>query len=86
MKRSPALAALAAVWLLALEQSARAYLDPGSGSMILQLVLGALAATAVALRAFWTQIKALFGLRSAEKRRDGGNGGANPPNDRESGQ
>jgi hypothetical protein len=37
-----------------------AYLDPGSGSLLLQLVLAALLGAAVLVRAFWSKIKAFF--------------------------
>jgi len=41
------------------------YLDPGSGSFLLQLLIGALLAAGLAIRAFWTKIKRLFGGRSS---------------------
>jgi len=37
-----------------------AYLDPGTGSMILQVVLASLLAVAVAFRIFWRKIKSIF--------------------------
>jgi len=37
------------------------YLDPGSGSFILQIAIAALLALGVALRASWGKIKGLFG-------------------------
>ncbi len=37
-----------------------AYLDPGSGSLLLQLALAALLGAAVLIRAFWKRIKAFF--------------------------
>ncbi len=36
------------------------YLDPGSGSFLLQLLLGVLLGGGLAVRLFWKQIKALF--------------------------
>lgn len=36
------------------------YLDPGSGSMIIQLVLGAVLGLGVFVRIFWKNIKAFF--------------------------
>ena len=36
------------------------YLDPGSGSLILQLVLGALLAIGITIRIFWSKIKGWF--------------------------
>lgn len=39
------------------------YLDPGSGSFVLQLVIAALLGLAVAVRASWSRIKGLFGVK-----------------------
>jgi len=43
------------------------YLDPGSGSVILQVLLGVLLSLAVAVRLFWGKIKAFFGKSSPEQ-------------------
>lgn len=40
-----------------------AYLDPGSGSAILQGILGALAAIAITLKLYWHRFLRLIGLR-----------------------
>ena len=40
-----------------------AYLDPGSGSFLLQLLLAALLGAGIALRASWNKIKGLFGIK-----------------------
>ncbi len=40
--------------------SGHAYLDPGSGSIILQLVIAGLLGAGVLVGAFWRKIKALF--------------------------
>jgi len=42
-----------------------AYLDPGSGSMLLQILLGGLAGLVVFLRLFWHRILDLFGVRKS---------------------
>lgn len=39
------------------------YLDPGSGSMIIQLAIAAILGLGVALRASWGSIKKLFGVK-----------------------
>jgi hypothetical protein len=39
---------------------AHAYLDPGTGSMILQVILGGVAAASVALKLYWQRIKGFF--------------------------
>ena len=41
-----------------------AYLDPGSGSVLLQLLIAALLGIGIALRASWSKIKGLFGIKS----------------------
>ncbi len=40
---------------------AHAYLDPGTGSMLLQLLLGGVAGVLVVGKLYWQQVKALFG-------------------------
>ena len=40
-----------------------AYLDPGSGSMLLQILLGGIAGVAVAGKMYWQRIKSRFGAR-----------------------
>ena len=45
---------------------AQAYLDPGTGSMVLQLVLGGVAGIMVVGKLYWARIKGLFGF-SADK-------------------
>ena len=37
-----------------------AYLDPGSGSMLIQILLATLLGAGVAIRIFWRNIKAFF--------------------------
>jgi hypothetical protein len=43
-------------------EPAFAYLDPGTGSMLLQVILGGVAAVAVAIKLFWYKIRAAVGL------------------------
>ncbi len=38
-----------------------AYLDPGSGSMIVQIIAGGLAAIGVTMKLYWRRITAVFG-------------------------
>lgn len=40
-----------------------AYLDPGSGSFLIQLLIAALLGAGIALRASWGKIKGLFGAK-----------------------
>ena len=53
---------LSIVLLLIFTNQAEAYLDPGTGSMLLQVILGGVAAVAVALKLFWYKIRAAIGL------------------------
>jgi hypothetical protein len=39
------------------------YLDPGSGSILIQLALAALLGLGVAIRASWGKIKGWFGIK-----------------------
>jgi hypothetical protein len=40
------------------------YLDPGSGSFLIQLLIAALLGVGIALRASWGKIKGLFGKKA----------------------
>ena len=40
------------------------YLDPGSGSFLIQLAIAALLGLGIAFRASWTKIKGWFGIKS----------------------
>lgn len=39
------------------------YLDPGSGSFLIQLAIAALLGLGVAIRASWTKIRGWFGIK-----------------------
>ncbi len=43
-----------------------AYLDPGSGSMILQILAGGLAAVAVVARLYWDRMLKFLRIRKSE--------------------
>jgi hypothetical protein len=43
-----------------------AYLDPGSGSMIAQLLAGGLAAVAVTAKLYWRRVTRFLRLRKSE--------------------
>jgi hypothetical protein len=47
-------------------QSVVAYLEPGSGSMVLQIIAGGLAAVAVAAKFYWRRLLRLLGIRREE--------------------
>ena len=42
------------------------YLDPGSGSMILQILTGGIAAVAVTAKLYWRRLMRFFGIRKDE--------------------
>ncbi len=45
------------------------YLDPGSGSFLIQLLIATALGLAIALRASWGKIKTLFGAKPKSKMR-----------------
>jgi hypothetical protein len=47
-------------------ENGHAYLDPGSGSFILQLLLAALLGAAFLVKAYWGKIKAFFNRRASK--------------------
>ena len=50
---------LLVLWM-ALEAPVGAYLDPGSGSMLLQVLLGGFAAVGVIVKLYWNRVTSLF--------------------------
>ena len=44
-----------------------AYLDPGSGSMMLQVIAGGLAAAAVTLKVYWRRLLVFLRIRKPEE-------------------
>jgi hypothetical protein len=60
---------LLVVSLLLLPMSAHAYLDPGTGSYILQIVIGSLLAAAFAIKTFWHRIRAFLVNLTSSKRK-----------------
>jgi hypothetical protein len=61
-----ALATLVAALAFHIDQPAYAYLDPGTGSMILQLILGGTAGLLIVGKLYWHRLKEFFGISSAE--------------------
>ncbi len=45
-----------------IQQDANAYLDPSSGSILIQIILGGVAGFAVLLRIYWRKIRRYLGL------------------------
>lgn len=67
MKNILSLATLVLLLLVLTTRTAHAYLDPASGSMILQVVIAAVAAVAITIKAFWHKIRGMFGSSPSEK-------------------
>jgi len=55
-----------AFFLVMLAQPAWAYLDPGTGSMIISAIVGLFATVGLALKTYWYKIKAFFRKDTAE--------------------
>ena len=53
--------------LIASTHTAHAYVDPGTGSYVIQLVIAALAGIAFAIKIYWGRIKGLFSGASSEE-------------------
>lgn len=53
------------LYIVTLSKSAYAYLDPGTGSIILQVLLGGIAGVLVVGRLYWQRVKEFFGVKSA---------------------
>ena len=53
-----------------------AYLDPGSGSFIIQIAIAALLGLGIAVRASWSSIKKYFGYKPKEEEDDSDNDNA----------
>lgn len=46
--------------LLCRPQAAHAYLDPGSGSFLIQILVAGVLGAGVALKVYWRKVKAFF--------------------------
>lgn len=57
---------LAIVFFLCFVPCANAYLDPGSGSFIIQMIIASVAGVAYAMKMYWSKIKAFIGRRPVE--------------------
>ncbi len=59
--------ALVFLSVLNIDTPAHAYLDPGTGSMLLQLLLGGVAGALVVGKLYWHRVKAFFGRGPAPR-------------------
>lgn len=60
----------ATILLLLICADAVAYLDPGTGSMMLQVILGGIAAVGVAVKLYWHRLRAALGMAKKEDPED----------------
>lgn len=76
IRNALAAAGLLGLWLAVPAGDAHAYLDPGTGSFLVQMLIGGIAAGAAAISLYWSRLKALvLGSRPHERRgRDRENG------------
>ncbi len=64
LRKLPFLALLSVPAFLATASTAQAYLDPGTGSMILQIVLGGVAGLLVVGKLYWAKFTSFFSRQS----------------------
>ena len=60
------IAAFLVYFLVATAPAAHAYIDPGAGSYVFQVVVGALLGAAVAIKVFWRRIWGFLTRRSVK--------------------
>ena len=60
------LVALLTALLVPIASPAQAYLDPGTGTMILQIILGGVAGLLVAGKLYWARLKEFFAFAAAD--------------------
>jgi hypothetical protein len=60
MKSAISMTATVGVVLLATPVSAYAYLDPGTGSMVLQIAIGGVLAVVATSKLYWRRLTSLF--------------------------
>ena len=54
------------MFFLLMTSNAYAYIDPGSGSLILQLILGGVAGLVVIIKLYWDRFLTMFRIRKKE--------------------
>jgi hypothetical protein len=61
MERRRSIPLLIIAWVVLFPPRAMAYLDPGTGSLVVQSLIAALAAVGFGVRLYWSRIRQLFG-------------------------
>jgi hypothetical protein len=59
-------AGFALLIVFAAETQVDAYLDPGSGSMLVQLLLGGVAGAAVIVKLGWQRLRSMIGMKDRD--------------------
>jgi hypothetical protein len=59
------LAAILGIQFLSIQLSILAYIDPGTGSIILQALVASLVGAAIAVKLFWYRILKFFGIKKS---------------------
>jgi len=67
-----ALLTIVVVAMLACPPAARAYIDPGTGSFVIQGIIAAVVGAGVAVKLYWSRIKATLTGRQPDQRDDDG--------------
>lgn len=80
MRADPFVSVVMGLAVVAMPWPALAYLDPGTGSMILQVVLGGVAGAVVVGKLYWHRLLSLFGVHPEEAEASAGkkDAGAEP--------
>jgi len=58
---------ISVILLLLFVTDTEAYLDPGTGSMLLQVILGGVAAVGVAIKLYWHKLRVAIGIGKKDK-------------------
>ena len=54
--------------LILITRNTYAYIDPGSGSMILQVIIAAVLGTITVIKIYWNKVKSIFSRKSDNKK------------------
>lgn len=65
--------ALMAALLFSLPATALAYIDPGTANILVQAVIGAIAAAAGTIAVFWSRIRGLFSSKKSDDKKSDNN-------------
>lgn len=66
------LAIITAIIIFCSTQRAHAYIDPGTGSLIIQIIIGGLLGAMFALKIYWKRLKAYFSNLLSRRTQDDG--------------